>query len=163
MPTPTYTPLANVTLGSAASSVTFGSIPATYRDLIIVGVAAGSTGLGVRARFNGDTGSFYSFQAMHGTGSSAFATAQQSIAQIVLTNSVSANVGSLLQFQSQFMDYSTTNKHKAVLSRGDNAANGTEAIVAQWANTAAINSIQLITSSGNFSIGSTFALYGVIA
>ena len=62
MPTPTYTPLANVTLGAAASSVTVGSIPATYRDVICVVVAEGSTTLQGRIRLNSDTGSAYSYQ-----------------------------------------------------------------------------------------------------
>ena len=46
MPTPTYTPLATVTLGTSAASVTFSSIPATYRDLILIfdGTGSGSTG-----------------------------------------------------------------------------------------------------------------------
>jgi hypothetical protein len=56
MPTPTYTPLATVTLGSSASSVTFSSIPGTYRDLILIfdGTGSGTTG-NLRMTFNGST------------------------------------------------------------------------------------------------------------
>ena len=57
----TYEPIATNTLGSAASSVTFSSIPSTYTDLIVVMNYANSTGLAdVFFRFNGDTGSNYS-------------------------------------------------------------------------------------------------------
>jgi len=72
MPTPTYTPLATVTLGSTAASVTFSSIPATYRDLILI-ITAQRTGspVNVGMRFNGDSGSNYSSVFMTGTGSSA--------------------------------------------------------------------------------------------
>jgi hypothetical protein len=59
MPTPTYIPLATVTLGSADSSVTFSSIPATYRDLILVLNGTRSTTSGVRARANADAGANY--------------------------------------------------------------------------------------------------------
>ena len=34
--TPTYIPLATTTLGSASNSITFNSVPATYRDLIVI-------------------------------------------------------------------------------------------------------------------------------
>jgi hypothetical protein len=61
MPTSTYTALANLTLGTAASSITFSNIPATYRDLILITSARSSTtATGVDAiflRYNSDTGS----------------------------------------------------------------------------------------------------------
>lgn len=164
MPTPTYTALANITVSGTPSSITFGSIPATsYRDLVVVSVAAGSTALVPTVRFNGDTGSNYFFQAMWGTGSSAFATTQSSQTLLRVANNASANVNSFLQCKFEIMDYSATNKHKTVLSRADNAANATEAIAGRWANTAAITSIQISASSGTFSAGSTFALYGIVA
>ena len=69
MPTPTYTPLATVTLGTAASSVTFSSIPATYRDLILV-VNATTSADGIPSlRFNGDSGNNYSEHGLSSTGS----------------------------------------------------------------------------------------------
>jgi hypothetical protein len=63
------------------------------------------------------------------------------------------------------MDYSATNKHKTVLVRADNANSITMAHAARWANTSAITSIVLTSfeGAGNFAIGSTFSLYGVIA
>jgi hypothetical protein len=39
MPTSTYVALATTTLGATAASVTFSSIPATYRDLLLVNAA----------------------------------------------------------------------------------------------------------------------------
>jgi hypothetical protein len=56
MPTPTYTPLATVTLGTTAASVTFSSIPATYRDLIFVLSGLGGSA-NITLRYNGDSGS----------------------------------------------------------------------------------------------------------
>jgi len=64
--TDTYRPLATITLGSTASSITFSSIPATYRDLIIVGNPLGAE---AAARFNGDSGSNYNGVQMWGNGS----------------------------------------------------------------------------------------------
>ena len=163
MPTPTYTPLANLTLGSASSSVTFSSIPATYTDLICIVVAKGSTTLEARVRFNADAGSNYFYLRRSGsgsTGSSATAASQTSgflsaIAQATTTDALQMNIN--------IMGYSATNTHTTIVSRADNAANGTEAFVNRWANTAAVTSVQILTSTGNWAAGSTFALYGVIA
>jgi hypothetical protein len=163
MPTPTYTPLANVTLGSAASSVTFGSIPATYQDLICVVVATGSTTIQPAMRLNGDSGSNYFRQRMSGNGTSASAASFTADNRMVLGFVPSATTTSAVQVQSNIMDYSATNKHTHVLTRSDNASLGTEAVVTRWVNTAAVTSVTILTNTGNFAIGSTFALYGVIA
>jgi len=70
--------LATTTLGSAASSITFGSIPATYRDLrIVVSVRSDSVNspyAQCRLQFNADTGSNYPTVEMTGDGSSAGAS-----------------------------------------------------------------------------------------
>jgi len=160
MPTPTYTPLATVTLGSSAASVTFSSIPATYRDLIFVfngGVISGAHNLSVA--FNSDTTSGnYSGVAMSGTGSSASSV----LILPRLLNDFGYLEANQAVFITQFMDYSATDKHKTYLSRSNNAANGVSAVAGRWANTAAITSIAL-TSGANFATGTTFSLYGIVA
>jgi hypothetical protein len=171
MPTPTYTPLANITLGSAASSVTFSSIPATYRDLILV-VTARSTETtdnfdALRARFNGDSGSNYvqvSLSAGTTSPQSSTGTATQVALGRLATSQggkTSPGVGLI-----HFIDYAQTDKHKTILARG-NAANegiGVDAIANRWASTAAITTILLFPAVGaNFASGATFNLYGVIA
>jgi hypothetical protein len=163
MPTPTYTALANVTLGSAGSSITFSSIPATYRDLVCVVVAAGSTTLQGRIRLNSDTGSNYSYQRISGSGITATGTnlASQTLGFVSAVSRAATT--SALQMNINIMDYSATNKHTTMISRADNAANGTEAFANRWLNTAAVTSVTILTSTGNWAAGSTFALYGVIA
>jgi hypothetical protein len=64
MPTPTYTPLANVTLGATAATVTFGSIPATMRDLVVIVNGTTSSNVFTGLRFNSDSGSNYTFVRM---------------------------------------------------------------------------------------------------
>jgi hypothetical protein len=161
MPTPTYTPLANLTLGSTASSVTFGSIPATYRDLIVVWNGT-VTASGAQLRFNGDSTSNYSYVSMQGSASGAQSfSGTISFALTTMTGYVSGNRGQVI---AQIMDYSATDKHKTVLARhdGNNAAE-TTATASRWANTAAITSVVVVNTGGNFNSGSTFSLYGVIA
>ena len=150
MPTPTYTALANVTLGSTAT-VTFSSIPATYRDLILV--VRGTTN---NIRVNGDTGSNYSNVAMYGNGSSAGSGAETTT--FFYTNWWGGGTAANRMYIVQFMDYSATDKHKTILVRGDQADAEANANAGRWANTAAITSI---TSVGTAPAGSTWSLYGI--
>jgi len=158
MPTPTYTPLATVTLGSSAASVTFSSIPATYRDLIFVlsGVVSAGAGEVIRVNFNGDTTSGnYSAVFANGDGSNtASGTEARRFGLMYASRS---------QTVASFMDYSATDKHKTYLSRTGGASNAFEMIAGRWANTAAITSFRVFPDANGFASGSTLSLYGVIA
>jgi hypothetical protein len=160
MPTPTYTALATVTLGSSASSVTFSSIPATYRDLVLVHAGTSSNGSlnSLLLRFNGDSGSNYTLVYMEGNGSSANSGTGSGTgvnAGFTVSSPVSNNI-------TQIMDYSATDKHKTVLSRKNTSSSNANAQASRWANTAAITSIVCTVDSGaTFSTGSTFNLYGI--
>jgi hypothetical protein len=156
MPTPTYTPLATVTLGGSAATVTFSSIPATYRDLILVTENTRSTSTNTRARFNSDTGSNYSYVTMTGDSSGAASSAATTNAVIICPTTTGTQLGIL-----QIMDYSATNKHKTALSRASTGTVEVTALANRWANTAAITSIQVLTGAGTFQTGSTFSLYGI--
>jgi hypothetical protein len=157
MPTATYTPLATVTLGTATASVTFSSIPATYRDLILVMNGVGSLSTDDVLRFNSDSGANYNWVRMFGTGSTATSSASASQTYIRNTGNTSP-VNSMII---QIMDYSATDKHKTVLSRGDNPAETVMAVASRWANTAAITSVSHSVASGTWTVGSTFNLYGI--
>jgi hypothetical protein len=158
LPTPTYTPLATVTLGSSASSVTFSSIPATYRDLILVvqGTATGNAVL--LTNFNGDTGSNYTRVFMTGTG-----TAPSTASDTQSSNRIGAFRTDHCNFIHQIMDYSATDKHKTSLTRQNAASFEVGAFAGRWANTAAITSVVASLSANQFASGCTFSLYGVIA
>jgi hypothetical protein len=162
MPTPTYTPLATVTLASSASSVTFSSIPATYRDLILVTDTLASVNDAVfTMRFNSDNGANYRRVFLYGNGTSAISgvsTGNSAILSNVFTSDRSIT-------RVQLMDYSATDKHKILLTRWDTARTGgfTLAQTTRWANSSAISSIQLFQDSGTISAGSRIDLYGVIA
>jgi hypothetical protein len=165
MPTPTYTPLATVTLGTAAASVTFSSIPATYRDLILVIQATTSSDALPWLRFNSDTGTNYGYVQMTGspTVSSSANTFDRSY---LLDGSVKAN--NPFFAQGSVMDFSATDKHKTMLVRSGMLLSATDqsavyASAHRWANTAAITTVLVSLTAGNYNSGSTFNLYGVIA
>jgi hypothetical protein len=159
MPQPTYTALATVTLGASASSVTFSSIPATYRDLILVSNHTGSaTSEDVDIAFNADTGDNYSRVVMLANAPVilSFAGTSRSVSAIYSTKrqTLILNV----------MDYSASDKHKTLIYRNSNADQSeVYATATRWANTAVITSLSLAARTGTFSSGSTFSLYGVIA
>jgi hypothetical protein len=153
MPTPTYTPLATVTLGASASSVTFSSIPATYRDLILVcEYTNASNGL---LRFNSDTGSNYTYVRMYGNGSSASSDSGPDTGFAIATGSSTSGQTSIIQI----MDYSATDKHKTVLIRNGLASTFVNASANRWANTAAITTVSF--QVGTYGAGSRFDLYGI--
>jgi len=157
MPTPTYTPLATVTLTSSASSVTFSNIPATYRDLILVSTITSSINTDILIRFNSDLNeSNYPVVFMRGTGSAADSGTNNARIGFAFT-------GTSIQVNTQIMDYSATDKHKTILSRDGNAGNQTVARAMRWANASAINNVQVAAGTGNFATGTTLSLYGVIA
>jgi hypothetical protein len=159
----TYEPIATTTLGSAASSITFSSIPSTYTDLVIVTStqrdASGSGVVGWLAQFNGDTSTNYSVTAVLGNGSTAFSGRETNQTGIfVLTAQDSTWGNSIINI----MNYSNATTNKTVLTRINTTTANVSAYVGLWRNTAAINSIT-ISGAANIKAGSTFTLYGIKA
>jgi hypothetical protein len=161
MPTSTYVPLATITLSSTDSEIIFSSIPATYRDLILVAAIRNTGGSydNVRIQFNSDTGSNYSYVQVFFNGSSAVSNSGTTNIFEGLTSSNTHNAAGIVQI----MDYSATDKHKSVLTRGNTASsdNGNRMSASRWTNTAAINYIRLFGQTNSFASGSTFSLYGI--
>jgi hypothetical protein len=156
-----YVALATTTLGSSASSVTFSSIPATYRDLIVVVAGTLTTSVaGIEIQLNADTtASNYNHVYMLGRGSgSGEADAANNNLAFFMQSAQSVSI-------LQFMDYSATDKHKTYLSRANPSANYTVALAGRWANTAAVNAIKLLDTAGSasFASGTVISLYGVAA
>lgn len=161
MPTAQYTALANLTLGSTASTVSFSSIVGTYRDLVLVVSPIGSAAGELRFQINGDAAGNYSSVGMWGSGSTTGSPTSSGLAFARV--SFNSYVDTISGFNSiiNIMDYSATDKHKTVLSRSNLAAGATEAFATRWANTAAITSLSVYISGTTLATGSTFTLYGV--
>ena len=158
----TYTPIATNTLGSAAASVTFSSIPGTYTDLVLVCVGRSSTGgpSGIRITFNGDTGSNYSRTTLVGDGTNASSSRASSQAYIDTPFD-----GSASQTTPYFVfcnNYSNSTTYKTGLIRFSEPLNRVGATVGLWRSTAAITSIILTEASAStFAAGFTASLYGI--
>lgn len=170
MPTATYTPIASTTLTGTSTSVVFSSIPATYRDLILVceyfttdnNSGTRNTGL----RINSDTGGNYNRVYAYGDGSSAASASESSVDNFKTNIIFNFNTGNRLVTIFNIMDYVATDKHKSVLYRSQLMGTGqgaTEMSAGRWANTSAVTSLTFFSTTNSLAIGSTFSLYGVIA
>ena len=174
-----YESIQTVTVGSTAqSSVSFTSIPSTYKHLQIRAIGRDnrpSTWIdGCYISFNSDTtGTNYYYHQILGNGSSALAfngagatgygLPNGLISATFATSSFGANVIDIL-------DYANTNKNKVVrvLTGVEDNTNGTIRFQSGlWLNTAAITSITLINDGGSvpanalFQQYTQFALYGI--
>ena len=159
----TYTPIATTTLGSAAASYTFSSIPSTYTDLILVSNFAVTTAsANVYGQLNGDTATNYSDTWLRGDGTTASSFRDTSTAQFWFSSSSYATSANPMHI-SHFQNYANTTTYKTVLIRDNNAGGAVGGGVALWRSTAAITSIKIHTSAGNLAAGSTFTLYGLAA
>jgi hypothetical protein len=154
----TYEPIATQTLGSAAASVTFSSIPQGYTDLVIVQSSQTSAGGYTRITFNSDTGSNYSNTQMYGSGTTAGTSRTSSLSYMQTGyNTASVQVGHIYQI----MNYSNATTYKTALTRWNDTSDTVGASVGLWRNTNAITSITLTQGSGNYNTGSTFSIYGI--
>ena len=156
----TYTPIATTTTSGTPTTVSFTSISGSYTDLILVSSASGSTNAVIQAQFNSDTSTNYSFTYLFGDGSSASSGRASSVNYVRAgrtPSSSSSYAANILQIQ----NYSNSTTYKTVIERENDSAASAFASVGLWRNTAAITSILLTISGGNFTAGSTFTLYGI--
>jgi len=151
----TYEPISTYTVGSPQASYTMSSIPATYTDLVLI-IQATTISANYNLRFNGDTGTNYSDTSLWGNGSSAASYRSSNNTVIGLTYTSSGAPISRIQIQ----NYSNSTTYKTVLTRQDDSVNATGGNVGLWRNTAAINSITIV-STGNIPTGTTLTLYGI--
>lgn len=160
MATAAMTALQTTTLGTSASSVTFSSIPATYRDLYLVIFAKTTAGsYGFEARLNGDSGNNYSRIQMGAitsrfTGTSSASNAMESF---IFNTSTSGQIAIM-----QIMDYSATDRTKTILVRSNDGDYITLATGYRWADTSAVTSVLVQGNDGeSLAAGSTLSLYGI--
>ena len=176
--TTAYESIATVTVGSGGqSSVTFSSIPSTYKHLQIRGIARSNRSASfanvAAFQFNSDTtkANYWAYHALGGDGSSvnAFSAAEQNTAGVWGALSLSNNgpANTFAVFVTDILDYQNTNKFKTtrcLQGLDDNGGTWGEVKIVSglWKSTAAINSITIAdNTANNFMQYSQFALYGI--
>lgn len=149
--------ISNQTLVATAASVTFSAIPGTYRELWLTINTLSSAAAAARLRFNGDTGANYSHDRVNRFGSSSANGATS-----IDVGSVDTVAGAI---RVEIPNYSGATITKGLCGNGYVLSGGTpvaEYCGGTWNNTAAITSITLFPSTGVFSVGASFSLYGVV-
>jgi len=158
-----YESIQTATVGAGGvSSVTFSSIPSTYKHLQIRGMMIGSATSWVRMQLNSDTGTNYAIHELRGNGSSASASATTSADHIWLGLTTSASYP--VSFVTDILDYTNTNKNttaRSLYGQEQSGAGQTGITSGVWLNTSAVNNITLFINGGNLNQYSSFALYGV--
>lgn len=157
----TYEAIATQTLGSAAASVTFSSIPSTYTDLVLVTIFGVTTGDDLYLQFNGDTGTNYSTTWVGGNGSTATSGRKTSDNGIQPRTPANQPTTVTTIYNTNIMNYANTTTYKTAIARYNYASGFTEADVGLWRNTTAITSLTFKCNATTFVTGSTFSLYGI--
>ena len=168
--TNSYESIQTVTLASNQASITFSSIPATFKHLQIRALsrttrAITNDTLGVT--FNSDTvASNYARHVLYGDGASAGAVGTTSNNDIGTTAGASCTSGVFGANVIDILDYTNTNKYRTVryLAGFDNNGSGQVRLGSTlYLGTSAISTILIDAAAGggNLAQYSSFALYGI--
>jgi hypothetical protein len=151
------------TLGAAAASIEFTSIPQTYTDIVILG-SARNTATSVDTLLFSLNGSTTGFTArfLEGNGASASSGTIARFAANAVGGTETSNTFSNFQIYIPNYAGSTNKSYSTDTVSENNATTALQPLIAGlWSNTAAISSLTLTTNSGDLAIGTTISLYGI--
>jgi hypothetical protein len=160
----TYEPIATTTLGSAANSFSFTSIPSTYTDLRLVIVAMATTGtIDTWLYMNNDTATNYSGIRLSGTGAAASSARFNNVSDNYDTNLSSISTQPCLITHDIFSYAGSTNKtYLTTVSMDKNGSGVVNYYVKLYRSTAAITRLDYRAGGvTTFAIGTTATLYGI--
>jgi len=170
--TSSYESIATTTVGSGGTStITFSSIPATFKHLQIRILARSNYAVQLqdylKLRYNSDSGANYAVHNLLGDGTSATSfdstsTTSNWIQRISAAGATASAFGGAVV---DILDYANTNKYKTMRNLGGVDNNGSGRIYLTsglWQSTSAITSITITPGDGtSFDQYSSFALYGI--
>lgn len=153
-------------------SVTFSSIPNVYRDLRAVARGSGqaaSSFVTITATLNGDNGANYDYEQVQFNGNTVTAVGAVSQNSIFIgwLPGASGVANSSSSGELIVRNYKDTSLFKTVEAHGGVRTGSTGNTLfmtqtwADWKNTAAVNSITITASSGNFTNNTIITLYGI--
>jgi len=160
------TKIATVTVGSGgAASIDFNSISGSFTDLLLdfsIRSTQASVVTYADITLNGSSSNF-SGRGLYGTGSSAgsFSSTPRWFGEVVGANATANTFSNTSVYFSNYAG--ATNKSYSLDSVGENNATLANQVIyaGLWSNTAAINSISIVSTSGTFVQYSTATLYGI--
>ena len=168
--TGSYESIASATGTGSSGTITFSSIPSTYKHLQIRLLArstqTGVSNISALIQCNGDTGSNYARHTLLGNGASAVANATSSSSLMTLfrITAADATANTMGVGIVNIQDYESTTKYKTLRSISGQDENGVGSIRLQsglWQSTSAINSLSIYLSTDSFTTSTVVALYGI--
>lgn len=159
--------IASTTLGSAATTITFSSVPSTYTNLRIVLRGACASQAFPVIRLNGDTGTNYIYLSLEAVGTSQYSYAGNSNDYAYLTGGTCEwNNSKISTLKIDVLGYKNTNTRTNILTQNsadqNQAGGGVSLTTNTWANTATVTTIELGARGVNFLTGTTASLYGLL-
>jgi hypothetical protein len=172
-----YESIATITCAGSESSISFTSIPSTYKHLQIRFISKESPASGTAnsysgmMRINSDTGTNYATHRLYGDGSSVYADGASSAVGAYWTYMTTYGTGIANIYAGGIIDlhdYSSTTKNKTIRAFcGADANTGSsvgKVILSSglWMNTAAVTTLTFTPANSSFmGAGSVFSLYGI--
>ena len=154
--------------GSGATSITFSSIPSTYKHLQIRVIEFDNTTGNLNMRMNGVTTNSYAWHILYGDGSNASTNYSINAAQIFVGLQATAATSAYpLVSIIDIIDYASTSKTKTVksISGKDGNAGGASSIDISsglFNSTNAVSSLTFFNDAGSgFNSNTKIALYGI--
>lgn len=162
----TYYLLASNTLSSAASSVTFSSIPSTYTDLLIKisGRSANVSNFdNPRLTINSSTSTFTRKEIYAETGSvGSESVADRLIGVVPAANATASTFGSLEVYLPNYAGSNYKSYSVDSVTENNSTTQAMWLLAGLWSTTSAITDIAIsLNTAGNFVQYSTFYLYGI--
>jgi hypothetical protein len=170
--TTSYESIATLSGNGSSGTISFTSIPSTYKHLQLRAILRESSGGGsndtfLGLRFNNDTAANYALHYLIGDGSSASANGvggwSWGYSAIATQNAAGANICGVMVLD--ILDYANTNKYKTARSLSGNDRNGAGSVTlisSLWRDTTAINRVDVYSKDGqSLSSLSSIALYGI--
>ena len=158
-----YESIATLTGNGSSTSLTFSSIPSTYKHLQIRALGRNSSGY---IRFNSDTAANYARHYLRGNGTASSALGAASQNEMYgfefTDNTDTANIYGVGLID--ILDYASTSKNKTLRALTGADKNGSGSIYLYsglWLSTSAITSITIYSPANAPTTDSTFALYGI--
>lgn len=172
---PAYTPpsfesIATATGTGSSATITFSSIPSTFKHLQIRYVGRTDNSASSRnyyIRLNSDSGANYAYHRLYGDGSVVGAEGYASQTEAYCFSSMPgalAGTNTMGVAITDLLDYSSSTKNKTLrtLHAFDNNGSGNINLSSGlWMSTSAVTSITIVMANGNWTTASTFALYGI--
>jgi hypothetical protein len=169
-----YEQIATQLVSSSSASITFSSIPQTYKHLEVrftCKTSSAASPISVQMWFNGDRSAVYASHNLFGEGSGVYSSVEAPANEIALPyGSISSQDNRYGAGIISVLDYVSTSKNKTTRSlqgvHGSNSAGESGIFLSSglWRNTAAISSISFSSNAGStrtIQSGSRFSLYGI--